>query len=84
MMLLYTLLLNYVCVRPHTQLRLVSYFILHIQGLFYSSFGNEIYFSAVFFSSCVQSAYLVYFLQSFLLFLAEGYLKPAFLIQIDH
>lgn len=33
----------------HTQLRLVSYFILHLQGFFYSSFRNKIYFSAVFF-----------------------------------
>lgn len=42
------------------------------------------FISLLFFFSYMQSAYLIYFLQSFLVFLAERYLKTAFLIQIGH
>lgn len=74
------------CVRSYTQMCVLFYVLFCIyKGLFTprleTRFISLLFF---FFSSYMQSAYLIYFLQSFLVFLAEGYLKTTFLIQIGH
>lgn len=75
-MLLYTLLLNYVC--THKCLGFVFYFAY--TGPFYSLFRNHSFISLLFFffSSYVWSAYMMYFLQSFILLPCRSVSKYCF------